>query len=194
VEPLRRHTDGLTGANPVSGWHDTCGVVIATAHSVASHDVSKSHTMLRLAPWWIDVYPPSEALSSPTALTTPQVDAILWRHMSNAYKKSLVFAQSLPSPTWRCFTDALQQPPTPMMWVWHNRMRVAQLKADGGRRLAKTFVVDCAVSCWSKVSAGHSWRFQVRQHGANPVGREIKVTLMRSTLHTLASDSRTGMT
>jgi hypothetical protein len=45
----------------------------------ASHDVSKSHTMSRLALWWIDVHPPGEAFVVTTAPTTPQVEAILWR-------------------------------------------------------------------------------------------------------------------
>jgi hypothetical protein len=54
----------------------------------ASHDVSKSHTMSRLALWWIDVHPPGEAFVVTTAPTTPQVEAILWRYMSNAYKKA----------------------------------------------------------------------------------------------------------
>jgi hypothetical protein len=53
----------------------------------ASHDVSKSHTMSRLALWWIDVHPPGEACVVTTAPTTPQVEAILWRYMSNAHKK-----------------------------------------------------------------------------------------------------------
>jgi hypothetical protein len=53
----------------------------------ASHDVSKSHTMSRLALWWIDVHPPGEAFVVTTAPTTPQVEAILWRYMGNAHKK-----------------------------------------------------------------------------------------------------------
>ena len=54
----------------------------------ASHDVSKSHTMSRLALWWIDVHPPGEAFVVTTAPTTPQVEAILWRYMGNAHKKA----------------------------------------------------------------------------------------------------------
>jgi hypothetical protein len=54
----------------------------------ASHDVSKSHTMSRLALWWIDVHPPGEAFVVTTAPTTPQVEAILWRYMGNARKKA----------------------------------------------------------------------------------------------------------
>ena len=54
----------------------------------ASHDVSKSHTMSRLALWWIDVHPPGEAFVVTTAPTTPQVEAILWRYMGNAQKKA----------------------------------------------------------------------------------------------------------
>src|SRR5215218_7234643 len=53
----------------------------------ASHDVSKSHTMSRLALWWIDVHPRGEAFVVTTAPTTPQVEAILWRYMGNAHKK-----------------------------------------------------------------------------------------------------------
>jgi hypothetical protein len=54
----------------------------------ASPDVSKSHTMSRLALWWIDVHPPGEAFVVTTAPTTPQVEAILWRYMGNAHKKA----------------------------------------------------------------------------------------------------------
>ena len=54
----------------------------------ASHDVSKSHTMSRLALWWIDVHPPGEAFVVTTAPTTPQVEAILWRYMGIAHKKA----------------------------------------------------------------------------------------------------------
>jgi hypothetical protein len=54
----------------------------------ASHDVSKSHTMSRLALWWIDVHPPGEAFVVTTAPTTPQVEAILWRYMGNAHRKA----------------------------------------------------------------------------------------------------------
>ena len=53
----------------------------------ASHDVSKSHTISRLALWWIDVHPPGEASVVTTAPTTPQVGAILWRYLGNAHKK-----------------------------------------------------------------------------------------------------------
>src|SRR5215212_7627460 len=54
----------------------------------AAHDVSKSHTMSRLALWWIKVHPPGEAFVVTTAPTTPQVEAILWRYMGNAHKKA----------------------------------------------------------------------------------------------------------
>src|SRR5215213_10068608 len=54
----------------------------------ASHDVSKSHTMSRLALRWIDVHTPGEAFVVTTAPTTPQVEAILWRYMGNAHKKA----------------------------------------------------------------------------------------------------------
>jgi hypothetical protein len=54
----------------------------------ASYDVSKSHTMSRLALWWIDVHPPGEAFVVTTALTIPQVEAILWRYMGNAHRKA----------------------------------------------------------------------------------------------------------
>jgi hypothetical protein len=54
----------------------------------AAHDVSKSHTMSRLALWWIKVHPPGEAFVVTTAPTTPQVEAILWRYMGNAHRKA----------------------------------------------------------------------------------------------------------
>jgi hypothetical protein len=54
----------------------------------ASHDVSKSHTVSRLACWWIDVHPPGEAFVVTTAPTTPQVEAILWRYIGNAHRKA----------------------------------------------------------------------------------------------------------
>jgi hypothetical protein len=56
----------------------------------ASHDVSKSHTMSRLALWWIDVHPPGEAFVVTTAPTTPQVEAILWRYMGNAHRTAVL--------------------------------------------------------------------------------------------------------
>jgi hypothetical protein len=54
----------------------------------ASHDVSKLHTVSRLALWWIDVHPLGEAFVVTTAPTTPQVEAILWRYMGNAHRKA----------------------------------------------------------------------------------------------------------
>jgi hypothetical protein len=45
--------------------------------------------MSRLALWWIDVHPPGEAFVVTTAPTTPQVEAILWRQMGNAYRKPI---------------------------------------------------------------------------------------------------------
>jgi hypothetical protein len=45
---------------------------------------TKSHTMSRLALWWIDIHPPGEAFVVTTAPTTPHVEAILWRYMGNA--------------------------------------------------------------------------------------------------------------
>jgi hypothetical protein len=54
----------------------------------ASHDVSKSHTVSRLACWWIDVHPPGEAFVVTRAPTTAQVEAILWRYIGNARRKA----------------------------------------------------------------------------------------------------------
>jgi hypothetical protein len=73
-----------------SGQHRMAHSVVENRYSAfkASHDVSKSHTMSRLALWWIDVHPPGEAFVVTTAPTTPQVEAILWRYMSNVHKKA----------------------------------------------------------------------------------------------------------
>jgi hypothetical protein len=65
----------------------------------ASHDVSKSHTVSRLACWWIDVRPPGEAFVVTTARTTPQVEAILWRYVGNAHKKAVCQGASLSMPS-----------------------------------------------------------------------------------------------
>jgi hypothetical protein len=72
-----------------SGQHRMAQSVVKNRYSAfkASHDVSKSHTMSRLALWWIDVHPPGEAFVVTTAPTTPQVEVILWRYMGNAHKK-----------------------------------------------------------------------------------------------------------
>jgi hypothetical protein len=61
-----------------SGQHRMAKSVVENRYSAfkASHDVSKSHTMSRLALWWIDVHPPGEAFVVTTVPTTPQVDAI----------------------------------------------------------------------------------------------------------------------
>ena len=73
-----------------SGQHRMAQSVVENRYSAfkASHDVSKSHTMSRLALWWIDVHPPGEAFVVTTAPTTPQVEAILWRYMGNAHRKA----------------------------------------------------------------------------------------------------------
>jgi hypothetical protein len=73
-----------------SGQHRMAHSVVKNRDSTfkASHDVSKSHTMSRLALWWIDVHPPGEAFVVTTAPTTPQVEAILWRYMGNAHRKA----------------------------------------------------------------------------------------------------------
>jgi hypothetical protein len=47
-----------------------------------------SHTVSRLACWWIDVHPPGEAFVVITAPTTAQVEAILWRYIGNAHRKA----------------------------------------------------------------------------------------------------------
>jgi hypothetical protein len=58
-----------------SGQHRMAQSVVENRYSAfkASHDVSKSHTMSRLALWWIDVHPPGEAFVVTTAPSTPQV-------------------------------------------------------------------------------------------------------------------------
>ena len=73
-----------------SGQHRMAQSVVENRYSAfkASHDVSKSHTMSRLALWWIDVHPPGEAFVVTTAPTTPQVEAILWRYMGIAHRKA----------------------------------------------------------------------------------------------------------
>ncbi len=73
-----------------SGQHRMAQSVVENRYSAfkASHDVSKSHTMSRLALWWIDVHPPGEAFVVTTAPTNPQVEAILWRYMGNAHRKA----------------------------------------------------------------------------------------------------------
>jgi hypothetical protein len=73
-----------------SGQHRMAQSVVENRYSAfkASHDVSKSHTMSRLALWWIDVHPAGEAFVVTTAPTTPQVEAILWRYMGNAHRKA----------------------------------------------------------------------------------------------------------
>ena len=73
-----------------SGQHRMAHSVVKNRDSAfkASHDVSKSHTMSRLALWWIDVHQPGEAFVVTTAPTTPQVEAILWRYMGNAHRKA----------------------------------------------------------------------------------------------------------
>ena len=87
-----------------SGQHRMAQSVVENRYSAfkASHDVSKSHTMSRLALWWIDVHPPGEAFVVTTAPTTPQVEAILWRYVGNAHKKGGLpgrITLSMPSGT-----------------------------------------------------------------------------------------------
>jgi hypothetical protein len=71
-----------------SGQREMAAMVVANRYSAikASHDVSKSHTMSRLACWWIDVHPPGEAFVVTTAPTTAQVEAILWRYIGGAHR------------------------------------------------------------------------------------------------------------
>jgi hypothetical protein len=49
-----------------SGQREIAEMVVCNRYSAikASHDVSKSHTVSRLACWWIDVHPPGEAFHS----------------------------------------------------------------------------------------------------------------------------------
>jgi hypothetical protein len=85
-----------------SGQHRMAQSVVSNRYSAfkASHDVSKSHTMSRLALWWIDVHPPGEAFVVTTAPTTPQVEAILWRYMGNAHKKAGLPGRITLDATW----------------------------------------------------------------------------------------------
>jgi hypothetical protein len=55
-----------------SGQREIAEMVVHNRYSAikGSHDVSKSHTVSRLACWWIDVHPPGEAFVVTTALTT----------------------------------------------------------------------------------------------------------------------------
>jgi hypothetical protein len=78
-----------------SGQREIAGMVVRNRYSAikASHDVSKSHTVSRLACWWIDVHPPGDAFVVTTAPTTAQVEAILWRYIGNAHRKA-----GLPGP------------------------------------------------------------------------------------------------
>jgi hypothetical protein len=72
-----------------SGQREMAEMVVQNRYSAikASHDVSKSHTVSRLACWWIDVHPPGEAFVVTTAPTTAQVEAILWRYIGAAHRK-----------------------------------------------------------------------------------------------------------
>jgi hypothetical protein len=72
----------------VVGEREIGEIVVRNRYSAvkASHDVSKSHTVSRLACWWIDVHPPGEAFVVTTAPTT-QVEAILWRCIGAAHRK-----------------------------------------------------------------------------------------------------------
>ena len=73
-----------------SGQREIAEMVVNNRYGAikASHDVSKSHTVSRLACWWIDVHPPGEAFVVTTAPTTAQVEAILWRYIGNAHRKA----------------------------------------------------------------------------------------------------------
>jgi hypothetical protein len=73
-----------------SGQRESTEMVVRNRYSTikASHDVSKSHTVSRLACWWIDVHPPGEAFVVTTAPTTAQVEAILWRYIRTAHRKA----------------------------------------------------------------------------------------------------------
>jgi hypothetical protein len=71
-----------------SGQREIADMVVRHRYSAikASHDVSKSHTVSRLACWWIDAHPPGEAFVVTTAPTTAQVEAILWRYIGAAHR------------------------------------------------------------------------------------------------------------
>jgi hypothetical protein len=73
-----------------SGQREIAEMLVHNRYSAikASHDVSKSHTVSRLACWWIDVHPPGEAFVVTTAPTTAQVEAILWRYIGAAHRKA----------------------------------------------------------------------------------------------------------
>jgi len=71
-----------------SGQREMAEMVVRNRYSAikASQDVSKSHTMSRLACWWIDVHPPGKAFVVTTAPTTARVEAILWRYIGGAHR------------------------------------------------------------------------------------------------------------
>jgi hypothetical protein len=83
-----------------SGQHRVAQSVVENRYSAfkASHDVSKSHTMSRLALWWIDVHPPGEAF----VVTTGQrrrVEAILSRYGATPTQRPTCPAGSLSMPS-----------------------------------------------------------------------------------------------
>jgi hypothetical protein len=98
-----------------SGQHRMAQSVVENRYSAfkASHDVSKSHTMSRLALWWIDVHPPGEAFVVTTAPTTPQVEAILWRYMGNAHKRAELAGRITLDAKWYIGNELVAYGPKP---------------------------------------------------------------------------------
>jgi hypothetical protein len=52
------------------------------------HGAGKSHSVSRLAAWWIDCHPPGSAFVLTTAPSFPQVRAILWGHIGETHSKA----------------------------------------------------------------------------------------------------------
>jgi hypothetical protein len=53
----------------------------------AAHDVSKSHTVSRLAAWWVEEHPPGEAFVVWSAPTENQTKAIVGREIARAHRR-----------------------------------------------------------------------------------------------------------
>jgi hypothetical protein len=65
-------------------------IVVENRYSafIALHDVSKSQTVTRLAPWWTDVHSPGEAFRDDHCADGSQGRGDLWRYTGNAHKKA----------------------------------------------------------------------------------------------------------
>ncbi len=67
----------------------------------SSHGIGKSFTAAQIACWWIDIYPPGQAIVITTAPTYKQVHAVLWEEIRAGHRRGQLPGRVTLADEWK---------------------------------------------------------------------------------------------